>query len=77
MLVHRDAFARHELHRKTVNADHATCHFCGSVRFNRAGKPTLFKFYTERDGVYSSYVGPHYHTGLFCSKSCHDAFHGM
>ena len=76
MFISCDPFAREELHRKNVDASHATCHFCGSVRFTKAGKPYLYRYYTERDGVYTSLVGPQYHSGLFCSKSCHDAYHG-
>ena len=66
-MINRDPFAREELHRDAV-ATADTCRWCGGTR--RGGK--LFAYATETDG------GRRYeHRGLFCGKSCHDAYHGV
>jgi hypothetical protein len=70
--INRDPFARTELHRRVVNSHtfmQIECSWCGQPRL---GKPkTLFQFYTETDAGRQ-----HVHKGLFCSKSCHDSYHG-
>jgi hypothetical protein len=65
--ISRDPFARTTLMRTTVTTS-ATCSWCGSTR--RTGK--LFCYATERDGLRNTIKN---HRGLFCSKSCHDAYH--
>ena len=68
MQVSRDPFARTELHRSIVYvAKSVTCDWCGNQRRNAS----LFRYSTESDG------GRKFeHRGLFCSKPCHDAYHG-
>jgi hypothetical protein len=68
-MINRDPFARHELHRETVSTREA-CKWCGGTR--KGGK--LFEYRTERDD--STVSRRSVHNGLFCSKSCHDAYHG-
>ena len=69
--ISRDPFARTTLVRRTVDCL-VGCWWCGS--HNRRRPDTLFEYGTERDGISASYVGPHWHKGLFCSKSCHDSY---
>ena len=68
--ISRDPFARTTLMRRKV-VSHAGCSWCGSNR-SWKGKTTwvLFQYSTETDGGRT-----HVHKGLFCSKSCHDAYH--
>jgi hypothetical protein len=48
------------------------CANCGATRkSNRTGRRSLYLYRTETDGGRSFQ-----HKGLFCCKSCHDAFHG-
>lgn len=62
-LISRDPFARTELHREIVRTP-GRCAWCGQPR------PRLFRYRTETDG------GRRFdHTGLFCSKACHDDYH--
>jgi hypothetical protein len=70
-LIPRDPFAREELHRERVYLSSGyTCVWCGNVHETNAGKRYLFAYHTETDG------GRRFeHRGLFCSKSCHDAYH--
>lgn len=70
--ISRNPFAREELHRSSVPVTHETCAWCGSQR--RGGrdgsKRYLYQYRTESDG------GRKFeHSGLFCSKSCHDSYH--
>lgn len=75
-----DALARTELHRENVFVTQADsfgnyaqdCAWCGSVRRTRTGKPFLYRYSTTRDDAGRASV----HKGLFCSKSCHDSYHG-
>lgn len=67
--ISRDPFARTGLHRETVQQPGATCSWCGSTRRHGA----LYRYRTESDANPSR---PGAHRGLFCSKSCHDAYHG-
>lgn len=60
--ISRDPFARAEVVRTKVGA--GSCSWCGTVR-------RLWQYGTEVDtGHYSA------HRGQFCSKSCHDDYHG-
>jgi hypothetical protein len=70
-MVSRDPFARSELHRSKA-VGHGGCDWCGGFRQHK-GKTTwlLFKYRTESDGGRVNE-----HKGVFCSKSCHDAYHG-
>ena len=69
--ISRDPFARTTLVRRKVTTGlNRTCDWCGQKR----RKDVLFEYGTERDGISLSYVGPHWHKGLFCSKGCHDAY---
>ena len=65
--ISHDAFARTTLDRELV-ATSAGCSWCDQRR--KSGK--LFEYYTQSDGFGSR---PNPHKGLFCSKSCHDAYH--
>jgi hypothetical protein len=69
--INRDPFARTELHRETeyVGANR-TCDWCGNAAVTKLGN-YLYRYRTESDGGRSSE-----HRGLFCCKSCHDAYHG-
>ena len=73
-IISRDPFARQELHREVVNPEVTqfspcapTCSWCGQTRKNGS----LFAYSTETDGGRTFT-----HRGLFCSKSCHDIYHG-
>lgn len=63
--ISRDPFARETLCRETT-AKHGRkpCDWCGS----REGR---FAYFTETDSGRR-----HYHKGEFCSKPCHDSYHG-
>lgn len=67
--ISRDPFARTELHRRTLQTGQG-CAWCGQSGHNRNGL-CLYIYRTESDGGRMSE-----HKGLFCSKSCHDAYHG-
>lgn len=71
--ISRDPFARTEMHRESVPASalspNVTCSWCG----NRNGRGGLYRYRTEGDANPSR---PGAHRGLFCSKPCHDDFHG-
>lgn len=71
MLVSRNPFARHELHRRNVPVVSQACSWCGNVRKTKAGKFYLYQFRCETDDG-RTYEG----SQLFCSKSCHDVYHG-
>ena len=66
--ISRDPFARTEITRSTVLAPHRTCDWCGK---RRGTTERLFSYRTESD---AGRVSPH--KGLYCSKPCHDAYHG-
>jgi hypothetical protein len=70
--ISRDPFARTELHRNSVRiTGNQTCRWCGQTRYMHGQPiPFLFEYRTESDGGRVSE-----HSGLFCSKSCHDAYH--
>ncbi|WP_024517005.1 hypothetical protein [Bradyrhizobium sp. Tv2a-2] len=71
-LISRDPFARQELHsfRVYVNAI-GSCKWCGSTRATKTGRRYLNGYYIENDAGRRDD-----HLGLFCSKSCHDDYHG-
>lgn len=72
MLVKRDCFARHEIHRKRFNcslSDHA-CSWCGNVKKTKKGKKYLFEYWLETDGGRKNEIG-----GLFCSNDCYRAYY--
>ena len=65
-----DPFARTSLVRRLVVTGQK-CFWCGQSRRGDA----LFQYGTERDDrPGETHVG--WHKGLFCSKSCHDSYHG-
>jgi hypothetical protein len=73
-VLSHDGFAR----RSTVRMnDHvsslATCDWCGSP-----AKPIGSLYYLYRYGTLSDGYGARadIHKGTFCSKACHDAYHG-
>jgi hypothetical protein len=71
----RDPFARTTLVRIIVRplASGQTCSWCGNVRHSRRGHaPHLYRYGTEPDAIRPRI---HWHDGVFCSKSCHDAYH--
>lgn len=69
-LVSRDPFARTEIHRRLEPSGQG-CNWCGSHRVHKGlNTLNLFRYYTETDDGRR-----HDHKGLFCSKSCHDAYH--
>jgi hypothetical protein len=67
--ISRDPFARETLMRDSVKT-FASCSFCGSTRRDSR----LYQYITQRDAVYV-HAQDNVHKGLFCSKSCHDAYH--
>lgn len=69
-MINRDPFARQELHREAVRWPNTKCGWCGGIRTARGGVPMLYRYRTETDGGRR-----HEHSGLFCSKDCHDAYH--
>lgn len=69
-LVSRDPFARTEVHRR-LEVGHDGCSNCGGYRSWKGIKTwNLFRYSTETDGGRRMD-----HSGLFCSKSCHDIYH--
>jgi len=54
-----------ELHRETIDAYGVTCSECDK------GKKKLIVFYTMRGANRRT------HNGQFCSKLCHDRYHGL
>ncbi|MEK6373187.1 MAG: hypothetical protein AABO58_10870 [Acidobacteriota bacterium] len=75
--IARDPFARHTLVREVVRPLHAhqTCGFCGGIRVTpRSRDPFLYRYGTEPDAIRTRVS---WHDGIFCSKSCHDAYHDV
>ncbi len=69
IFISRDPFARTEVSREIVLPSCGQdCQWCGGL--NKRGK--LFRYITESDGGRS-----YPHTGLFCSKPCHDSYHNF
>jgi len=74
--IARDPFARTTLVRDTIQplVGNHTCDFCGGVGISRCRRvPFLYRFGTEPDAVHPRIA---WHRGAFCSRSCHDAYHG-
>lgn len=68
--ISRDPFAREEIHRSRVFTNH-TCDWCGNFKNAKDGSRFLYEYRTEMDG------GRKFeHEGQFCSKGCHDTYHG-
>jgi hypothetical protein len=68
----RDPFARTE----TVRANYynaGACSWCGQRGPERVGPRYLYQYGTVRDDRPGSV---NWHRGVFCSKGCHDAYHG-
>lgn len=65
--INRDPFARHDIVRRVVQT-HSSCTWCGSKQSGGG----LFEYGTQPDD--NGRVN--WHKGLFCSKSCHDSYHG-
>lgn len=75
--IARDAFARQTLVRAILRplAHGQTCSWCGSVRLSgRSRTPSLYRYGTEADAIRSRVS---WHTGAFCTKSCHDAYYDV
>ena len=75
--IARDPFARHTLVREVVRPlrAHQTRAFCGGVRVTpRSRDPFLYRYGTEPDAIRPRVS---WHNGIFCSKSCHDAYHDV
>lgn len=72
--VSHDPFARESLVRRIVHG--GTCDNCGGNRVKH-GEITsaLFQYGTERDDRPGE-KNVNWHKGKFCSKSCHDSYHG-
>lgn len=69
--IKHDGMARQSLVRETVRSTKG-CTECGSwEHYDHA----LFRYGTQRDDRMNGSVD--WHTGLFCSKSCHDGYHGV
>lgn len=71
--ISRDPFSRTTLVRMVANTSDLIkggCSWCGN--FNRYSPPSLFKYGTEAD---DSPGNTNWHTGVFCSKDCHDTYH--
>ena len=77
--IARDTFARQETVRRVVRGMEADrgCAWCGNRRQTKHGIVTgLFQYGTESDGNVSGSAGVSWHSRLFCSKACHDTYHG-
>ena len=76
-LISRDPFTRQELHRRVVQINAGPqprgCFWCGNLRMSKTGKASLYEYRTEPDRITPR---PAVHSGMFCSKSCHDNYHG-
>lgn len=76
-VLSHDGFARRELIRQTATVSPgASCDWCGNVNWSRAKNPVpqLYSYGTRADDSLRSSINRH--RGLFCSKSCHDSYHG-
>ena len=80
----RDPFSRTDFVRRSV-ATGAACAWCGGWRW-RAGTwiRALFQYGAWRDAAKPTFeqTRPHPVSGvrfdlLFCSKTCHDSYHGL
>jgi hypothetical protein len=71
--ISRDPFARTELVRERIYwPDPLYCAFCGRIpETPKTGDRYLYRYGTAHDSGRTDW-----HTGHYCSKGCHDAFHG-
>ena len=72
-LVHRDPFAREELHAKRISDPDRECAYCGQQRLTPKGKRYLYLFWIERDGLSNTISEDN---RLFCSRSCRSDYYG-
>lgn len=73
-----DPFGRFEIVRDRVSVEHLstasrTCIWCGQGRQTPSGSHYLYVYGTVQDDR-PGHVN--WHRGEFCSKPCHDAYHG-
>lgn len=72
--ISRDPFARTTLLRERIYVHSETCVWCGHQKvIAHSSQRYLFRYSTKKDGIHTQ---PQPHSGLFCSKSCHDSYHG-
>ena len=69
--ISHDAFARQSIHRETVFTVVKTCEWCGNVKRTPKGKPYLYKYYVEDDGIRTRKIPL---KGFFCSIGCARAY---
>ncbi len=71
--ISRDPFARTELVRERVYwPDPLHCPYCGTIpETPKTGDRYLYRYGTAHDAGRTDW-----HRGLYCSKGCHDAYHG-
>ena len=69
--ISHDAFARRSIHRETVFTVVKTCEFCGNVKRTPKGKPYLYKYWSEDDGISTRKIPV---KGFFCSIGCARAY---
>ena len=71
--VIRNSFARNTIIARRVHDVSTTCKWCGNRRTTRNGRPWLYQFSQENDGLLNTL---HAIPGLFCSRSCAETYHG-
>ncbi len=76
--INRDPFARANLAREAVPMQQrCCCKWCGAHRkgdmFLGPICKSLYRYGTRPDTIRSRI---NWHDGVFCSKGCHDAYHG-
>lgn len=70
MLIHRDLFARLEIHRER-HYTNDTCAWCVSQNRTKTERRYLYRYYIEYDAVSM----PRYEMRhLFCGESCRKAY---
>ena len=69
--IYRDSFARQTTVRENVYLVSGTCDWCGNVKTTPKGRKYLYRYGSDSDGGRLS-MDRH----LFCSKGCHDIYHG-
>lgn len=78
VVVSHDGAARQETVRRLADRNGKNCSWCGGYRWVTATEtyypsPKLFEFGTRPDDSNRT----NWHSGLFCSKSCHDSYHQL
>ena len=71
-LVHRDPFAREELHAERIHNPDTTCRECGSHRQTPSGVLWLYRFWIEYDSLGARKAVDEY---LFCSRQCRTCYY--